>query len=167
VGAENAVTAADLASLGEEVSGFAALASQGRALSVPMSLRFAYLAVLRVFGWLALLARSDRAKDTEILILRHQVAVLQRQVKAPGLSWADRAVLAALTRLLPKGHLGHLRLIVSRGPCCAGTPTWSGGAGHTRAALRDGLAQRRSSARWHWRWHATTRAGGTGASTAS
>ena len=38
-----------------------------------MSLRFAYLAVLRVFGWLALLARSDRAMDAEILILRHQV----------------------------------------------------------------------------------------------
>ena len=41
-------------------------------------MRFAYLMVLCVFGWLALLARSDRAKDAEILILRHQVAVLQR-----------------------------------------------------------------------------------------
>ncbi len=47
-------------------------------------MRFAYLAVLCVFGWLALLARSDRVKDAEILILRHQVAVLQRQVKARG-----------------------------------------------------------------------------------
>jgi len=45
-----------------------------------MSLRLDYLAVLRVFGWLALLARSDRAEDAGILILRHQVAVLQRQV---------------------------------------------------------------------------------------
>jgi hypothetical protein len=59
-------------------------------------LRFAYLAALRVFDWLALFARSDRAKDAEILILRHQVAVLERQVKTPSLSWADRAILAAL-----------------------------------------------------------------------
>jgi hypothetical protein len=78
-----------------------------------MSLRFAYLAVVRAFGWLALLARSDRAKDAEILILRHQVAVLQRQVKAPRLSWADRAVLAALARLLPRSYLRQLHLIIS------------------------------------------------------
>jgi transposase InsO family protein len=78
-----------------------------------VSLRFAYLAVLRIFGWLILLARSDRAKDAEILILRHQVAVLQRQVKAPQLSWADRAVLAALASLLPGSQLRQLRLIVS------------------------------------------------------
>jgi putative transposase len=78
-----------------------------------VSLRFAYLAVLRIFGWLALLARSDRAKDAEILILRHQVAVLQRQVKTPQLPRADRTVLAALARLLPASHLRQLRLIVS------------------------------------------------------
>jgi putative transposase len=78
-----------------------------------MSLRFAYLAMLRMFGWLALLARSDRAKDAEILILRHQLTVLQRQVTTPRLSRADRAILSALARLLPGRRLRQLRLIVS------------------------------------------------------
>lgn len=66
---------------------------------MPVTLRLAYLAVLRIFGWLALLAWSDRARDAEILLLRHQVAVLQRQPRTPKLSWADRAVLAASARL--------------------------------------------------------------------
>ena len=98
---------------GGQIRHLAAREPRAPALSVPVSLRFAYLAVLRILGWLALLARSDRAKDTEILILRHQVAVLQRQVKTPKLSWADRAVLAALARLLSRAQLRQLRLIVS------------------------------------------------------
>jgi transposase InsO family protein len=60
----------------------------------------------RVLGWLVLLARSDAAKDTEILVLRHEVAVLRRQVARPKPDWADRTVIAVLAGLLP----GHLRL---------------------------------------------------------
>jgi hypothetical protein len=71
------------------------------------------MAVLRVFGWLALVARLDRAKDAEILLLRHQLSVLQRKAGAPRLSSADRAILAALARLLPRRRLSQLRLIVS------------------------------------------------------
>jgi putative transposase len=68
--------------------------------------RLAYLLMIRSFGWLALLARSDTSKDAEILVLRHEIAVLRRQVTGPKPDWADRAVIAALARLLPR----HLRL---------------------------------------------------------
>jgi putative transposase len=67
-----------------------------------MALRLLYLLFCQVLRWLALLARGAAARDAELLLLRHEVAVLQRQVTRPRVDWADRAVLAGLTRLLPR-----------------------------------------------------------------
>lgn len=57
---------------------------------------------VRLTGWIMLLARSSASKDAELLMLRHEVAVLRRQYPRPKLDWADRAMLAALARLLPR-----------------------------------------------------------------
>jgi hypothetical protein len=77
-------------------------------------LRLAYLGVTNVFALLRLLPVSDRDKDAEILALRHQVTVLERQLGTtrPRFSSADRAFLAALLRRLPRDVLGRFRLLV-------------------------------------------------------
>ncbi|WP_214323697.1 hypothetical protein [Nonomuraea sediminis] len=77
-----------------------------------MSVRLLYLTLIRVFGWLVLLGRGQSFKDVEIMVLRHEVAVLKRQIVRPKPDWADRALLAVLAHFLPtvlRAHrLGHL-----------------------------------------------------------
>ena len=72
-----------------------------------MSPRLLYLIMIRVFGWLLLLSRSHASKNAEIMAPRHEVTVLRRQVARPKPDWADRAVLAALARLLPAALRAH------------------------------------------------------------
>ncbi|WP_194927827.1 helix-turn-helix domain-containing protein [Catenulispora pinisilvae] len=82
-----------------------------------MCLRFAYVLAVRLFVVLRLWRRGEDQKAIEILLLRHQLAVLQRQLaasgKCPRPDWADRAMIALLLGLVPKARRAGLRLIVT------------------------------------------------------
>jgi putative transposase len=86
-------------------------------------LRLGYLTVSNVFALLRLLPMGDRAKDAEILALRHQIAVLERQLGGRRVRFtvADRALLAALLHRLPKRRFGDCGCSYAPTRCCAGT----------------------------------------------
>jgi putative transposase len=79
-----------------------------------MCLRFMFLLTTRLTAWLRPARREETWKTAEILILRHQLAVLQRrQPRRPNVNWADRALLAALLGVVPKARRQGLRLLVT------------------------------------------------------
>jgi hypothetical protein len=75
-----------------------------------VSLRLIYLIFSQLLSWLTLLPRAPSSKEIELLVLRHEVAVLRRTNSTPHFDWADRALLAALIQRLPALLRGH-RLI--------------------------------------------------------
>jgi putative transposase len=79
-----------------------------------MCLRFVFLLITRMTSWQRVSRHEETWKTAEILILRHQLAVLQRrQPRRPGLNWADRALLATLLGVIPKARRHGLRLLVT------------------------------------------------------
>src|SRR5258707_1419903 len=79
-----------------------------------MCLRFVFLLIMRLATWLRLSRREETWKTAEILILRHQLSVLQRrQPRRPKLDWANRALLATLLGLIPKTRRQRLRLLIT------------------------------------------------------
>ena len=113
-----------------------------------MLLRLAYLAVTNGLAMLRLLPMSDRSKDVEILALRHQLTVLERQLHGQGhrirFSPGDRAFLAALLHRLPRDVLHGMRLLVRPETVCDGTVISS------RPVTPEGLGQGGSVARARW-----------------
>ena len=133
-----------------------------------MCLRFVFLLITRGAGWLRLSRREKTWKTAEILILRHQLTVLQRrQPRRPKLNWADRALFAALLSVIPKARLHRLRLLVTPDTILR----WHRDILRRCQAARStrGTAGRpsRISRPWFSGWPARTPDGGTAGSTAN
>src|SRR6478752_6070051 len=120
-----------------------------------VSLRFLYLIFRQVLGLVLLSCRSSSAKDIELLVLRHEVAVLRRINPRPRLDWADRAVFAALVRRLPRACAAIAWSARTRS--CAGI-----GASYAEdGPTRTGPAVHRSAPHWSYGWRRRTRTGDT------
>ena len=87
-----------------------------------VSLRLLYLIFSQLLNWLMQLSRATSSKNIELLVLRHEVAILRRTNPKPRLDWADRAVLAALIRRLPTNLRSHRLVTPPRS--CGGTGDW-------------------------------------------
>jgi hypothetical protein len=96
--------------------------------------------MIRVFGWLVLLGGSEASKDAEIMVLRHEVAVLRRQVTRPKPDWVDRAILATLAWLLPAVLRAHR--LVTPGTLLAWRRTGGRAARHSGASRAIGPGPR-------------------------
>ena len=109
-----------------------------------VQVRLIYRFGVTVLSWLALLARSSASKNTEILVLRQEVAVLRRVNPKPRLGWTDRAILAALSRMLPKGLRLH-RVVTPetllRWHRRMVTRKWTQPRSPGRPSLEDGLVE--------------------------
>src|SRR6266511_3282249 len=128
-------------------------------------LSFAYWVVRRLFELLILFGRTERAKELEILVLRHELQVLRRRVDRPRLRSVDRVLLAALGQMC-RGN-GRARSWSSRRRCCAGPATSSVAAGHMIGVGRADRRSRLRSESWFCVWRRRTRAGATSGSTAN
>src|SRR5215207_5906689 len=121
-----------------------------------VSLRLLYLIFQHLLGLLLLLSRTSSTKDNELLVLRHELAVLRRTNPRPRMDWADRAAFAALVRRLPRARAAIAWS--PRTPSRAGIAAWCARSGPTRIDP-DAHQSTPPSPRWSYKWRRRTRVG--------